>query len=277
MSTDDADTDAKAESPPLEKRDLDGVVEPAPMLVPELVPEPVGLLDPTTMIDFGTPPKRPQSSRGISTSTPSSPLDMARDNGSPRGCLSQLVTRFTPRSHFYRVIMPLIKERSLGLTPFQRRYLKTTYVALVTHLEDRAMAAQKRFSLFRRLWIVGGVIVAALITLREVSWIQTDPLAEVVLFWVLLGCSLGHTLVGSLTTDLQLMEKAVLYHRSSTQLRSLGMSYLTLTGPYAEYPNHGDAVFRAFASDIENVRKSVMLDEVSLIEGPNAKKDGKSD
>ena len=207
-------------------------------------------------------------SRLFSTLKPPSPYSETFYHG--RGCCARL----KPRSRFYKEIMPLIDHPKLQLDSFQRRYLQKNYVAFVTHLETFSMGARKRHQRFRRAFVVGGVLVAALITLREVSFVQASQDAEIILFWVLLCASLGHTLVGSLSTDLQLTEKAVLYHRTSTRLRSLGMNYLTLTGKYKDFESHLDC-FRAFAGDVEAERVSLMEEEVHLIEGPLGNKDAK--
>lgn len=170
------------------------------------------------------------------------------------------------RSTVYKAFMPLIRKKHAegGLTTFDKKWIKYSFVLYLQELDSKSLSYQSRFRSIRRGLIFLGVLISGLILVKETSYVKDHFAAETTLFWAAMAVSLTNNFVTAFLTDLKLAEQAVLYYKGASVLKAMGNTFLTCTQRYSSFATP-HAAFRTFARDVEMCKLLIINENIGLM------------
>lgn len=171
-------------------------------------------------------------------------------------CLSKL----KPRSKFYREITPLLEHPDTGLTSYQRKVVKRSYVNFVSKVDTISIQSKKRADWTWDIIEYGNLLLAFLAVARDLPFITETPDAFHVVVGVIYFCSLIVNMAVQIIKRKKYVERYVLYNKVATTLKSLGYNFLSATGKYKSFSTPPDA-YRSFIHDIQMLRVMVATSE----------------
>ena len=168
--------------------------------------------------------------------------------------------RCIPRSKFYKEITPLLEHPDTGLTNFQRRVVKRSYVSFVGKVDTMAIRAKKRADMTWDVIEFGNLLLAFLAVARDLPLIADHPDAFHTVVGIIYVCSLIVNMAVQIIKRKKYIERYVLYNKVATSLKSLGYNFLSATGKYKLFSSAPNA-YRSFIHDIQLLRVMVATSE----------------
>lgn len=175
------------------------------------------------------------------------------------GCCHCL-ERCKPRSEFYREITPLLEHPDTGLTNYQRKVVKRSYVNFVSRVDTMSIQSKKRADWTWDIIEYGNLLLAFLAVARDLPFVTENTDAFHVVVGIIYFCSLIVNMAVQIIKRKKYVEKYVLYNKVATTLKSLGYNFLSATGKYKSFLTPPDA-YRSFIHDIQMLRVMVATSE----------------
>lgn len=151
----------------------------------------------------------------------------------------------------------------------QNDYVAARWLAYVRWWERRALVAKRWYLGLRSVVVVGGALVPALVSLREVQDLSRFG-------WAFTAAAILVSLTVAIASGLESLfgwgdiwrQKRI----AAERIKSEGFSFLQLCGPYAAYGSHKDG-FRSFANRTEELIQSEIGDYVAAVSARGDRED----
>ncbi len=142
----------------------------------------------------------------------------------------------------------------IDLTDLQRYYLRSRWLEQVVWMENKAIEARNRHYFLRRVTLIGGALVPALVGLNAFTGIVGD-----LVYWLIFFISLTVAITGALEQFHNYSERWRHYRTSVEELKVIGWQYFQLAGRFVEFETHKQG-YITFVNAIEdNIQREVKI------------------